>query len=334
MKTNKEKIIKELGLHPFGSKGWMTNKDLTCPKCGRSDSKFGINLQNKIGSVHCFFCDYSTNLFKYLSEIGRKDLISEEETFSFKESLPKITDENDIEEIELKEVKLPRGYERINYDPYLRSRGFKSWQYEEFELGKTDHFLEKKLHKYLIFVIRQKGKIVAWLARSKFDYEWHKENLRLFKEGKEQLRLRYMNTPGVDFVKILGGFDQITPKTKTVILVEGLMDSANVSALLKLNKKEEMKCCFTFGNKVSDEQIDLLKETNVKDVILMYDEGTIQQSQKYSMTLSKHFNVSVVEITDPDIDPGNISLKDLQEKLLKAKNFLYFYTSKIGIKLN
>jgi hypothetical protein len=331
MRVNRDQVIEELHLTAFGAKGWLGNDNLSCPDC-KGKGKFGIMLKESNGVAHCFFCDYAVNISIFLKTIGRSDLVEYEQTVSIKTKL-KLLNEEPEEQEELPEVILPKGYTRIAFDPYLKERNFKSYQYEQFEVGVTNHFLEKRLDNYLIFVIRQQGKTVGWLARSKYDYNWHKENLEAYKEGRARLKLRYMNSTGTDFGRILGGFDELTEKTHTVIIVEGLFDKTNVSSLLKTNKSEELKVVCTFGNKVSKAQLDLLRTTKVKKVILMYDAETMKQSKQYSMELSRWFGSYVCELTDPDIDPGNITEKLLSELLLNAKNFIYFYTQKLNSKI-
>lgn len=339
MKVDSDKVIAEFGLIPFGAKGWMKSESVSCPNCHKS-GKFGIKFSNNSGAIHCFKCEHSENLIAYLEKIGRKDLIEYERSTSIHNKLIQpIFDKIEVEE-ELPLVELPKGYERINYDNYLSDRNFKSYQYEQFEVGITNHFLESRLHNYLIFVIKQYGRVVGWLARSKYSKEWHKKNLEDSKAGLCSLRLRYINSTGTDFEKILGGLDEITENTKTVIAVEGLFDKTNVSNLLQLNKEESIKAIFTFGNKFSENQIRLLKKTNVEHVILIYDPGTLDQTQRYSLELSKWFDVEVCLIdenkktSDGDsIDPGNIDLKYLLEILTKRQNFLYFYHSVIKTKI-
>jgi 5S rRNA maturation endonuclease (ribonuclease M5) len=238
-----------------------------------------------------------------------------------------------VEEEELPEVQLPKGYERVYFDEYLRDRNFKSYQYDQFEVGITKHFLERRLHNYLIFVLKQKGKIVGWLARSKYSKEWHKDNLEKSKLDECKLKLRYMNSTGTDFEKILGGFDEITENTHTVIAVEGMFDKTNISNLMQTRQSEDLKVIFTFGDKFSDHQIKLLRTTNVERVILMYDSNTIGQSKRYSMELSKYFDTQVCCIEDESVDPGNMTAEYLQKLLGNMKNFLYFYSSKIETKI-
>jgi len=332
MKIDHDEIISELDLKPFGAKGWLANKNLCCPECGKK-GKFGIKLTGDGGAVNCFKCEHSESIFKYLRSIGKGDLIRNGQEYSEKLKLkkPEFVKDELIED--LKEIELPKGFERINYDKYLSSRNFKSHQYDQFEVGCTEHFLEKKLHNYVIFVIKQKGIRVAWLARSKYTKEWHEENLRKHKEEGGSLVLRYKNSPNTDFDRILGGFDEITDKTHTVIAVEGLLDKTNISNLLETEKDDSIKVVFTFGNKFSENQIKLLKGTNVENVILMYDFNTIKQSKRYSVELSRWFNVDVCKINDENIDTGNMNKQYLLNLLETKQNFLYFYRSQFNFNI-
>lgn len=329
MKINKDQLISEFKLTAYGAQGWMSSQNLKCPECDKS-GKFGIKFSDEFGAVHCFKCDYSESLFKYLKRIDRKEFIEFEKHFSVQSKLiepvfSSITEEKP----ELIEVELPKGFERINFDLYLKDRNFKSHQYEEFQVGITNHFLEKKLHNYLIFQIFQENKRVGWIARSKFSKEFHEQNLDNFKENKERLILRYRNSENTNFDQILGGYDEITENTHTLIVVEGLLDYTNLSNLLHANESEELKVVFTFGNKLSFSQIELLRKTNVNRIILMFDANTVKQSKKYSAELSRGFDVDVCFIEDPKVDPGNINKKYLFEILNNCQNFYYFYNSKL-----
>lgn len=331
MKIDVEKVIRELRLVPFGAKGWLRNDNIACPNCGKSD-KFGVKITNNSGGVHCFKCDYSANFLKFLKSINRQDLASFEVEYSQSVKL-EFLKELDEEEIVLPEIELPRGFERIYDSDYLNERGFQPYQYHKYGVGLTNHFLERKLHEYIIFQIRQHNKLVGYLARSIRSKEWHKQNLKDHKEGKSKLVLRYRNSTGTDFSHILGNYDDITYNTHTVILVEGLFDCSNVESLLRLNESDEIKCCFSFGNNLSDQQIKLLLNTNVERIILMYDPGTINQMKTKGLQLSKYFEVMVAEIKDPNIDPGEIGEKYLSEILKNMKNILYFYNNRISLQL-
>lgn len=332
MKIDVERVKRELKLLPFGAKGWLSNESIVCPNCGKS-GKFGIKITQNSGGVNCFKCRYSDNFLNFLKSINRTDFVNFEYDYSIESKLEFIKEEVEEEVEELPEVNLPKGFKLIKFIDYLDSRGFKEYQYDKYGVGVTNHFLEKKLHEYIIFQIKQNKRLVGWLARSKRSKEWHKQNLQEYKQGESKLVLRYINSTGTNFSDIIGNYDDITENTRTVILVEGLFDCTNIENLLNLNDQEDVKCCFTFGNKISINQMKLLFKTNLERIILMYDPGTITQMKKYGLELSKRFEVMVAEIKDKEVDPGDISVNNLTEVFNNMKNILYFYNSRIDLSL-
>ncbi len=324
---DKNKIIKELDLRPFGRKGWLKNINIECPECNDSE-KFGISLGEKHGAVHCFKCDYSVNIYKFLHLISRADLISGNESVEFGRKLVFIDEEKENEGLQT--IKPPVGFKRIYFDEYLDDRGFTEYQYELFNVGTSTL---PGLKGYLVFLLYDRGELIAYLARSKRDKEWHKENLRKYKLGRGSLVLRYRNSDDTEFGLILGGIDEITEEVTTVIAVEGLFDKSNTDRELDLYSNRSMKCVYTFGNKFSEEQIARLKETNVKNVILLYDYNTIQQSKSSSLYLGKHFNVKVGEILE-DTDPGEMYKEELLKVFKNMKSPINFFSKRLKLNKN
>lgn len=333
MIIDKEELVSELELKSFGQKGWLTNREEVCPCCGKG-GKWGIMFMenNESAIFHCFKCGQKLSIRNYLIKINRKDLIKNDYQVSKKNInlTPLIKEEEEYEEEESKEAVLPKGLRLLEHDPYLDGRHFLQEHYKEFEPSYTKSILEENLskHNYIIFKIKQGDKIMGWLARSRYDKEWHEQNLNLYKEKNERLVLRYMNSRD-GFAHILGGYNYIGAETEIVILVEGLFDKVNIDYLMDLHPKEELACCFTFGKKISNGQLRLLKETNVKRIILMYDEDALKESKENAMNLSKRFEVLVCRIKDKDIDPGNMTLSYLNNVLLEAKDPLSFYLNNL-----
>lgn len=320
-----DKLKEGLNLRPFGAKGWLSNPNLSCPVCLRK-GKFGLKTGEGGGVAHCFFCDYTASLYKYLTQTNRKDYITYDYETSLKTPFKRFIEDEEDEVGEVIEVGLPKGFKRIFDDEYLNNRGWLPHHYEEYQVGVADHVLSKKLRDYLIFSIFQEGKRLSWLARTKNNYNWHKENIEQAKEGLCKLIPRYRNSDGTEFDKILGGIDAVTDNTHTVILVEGMFDCTNTDTVLRLRETEDVRCCFTFGNKISDSQINILKKKKgVERVILMYDYGTTKQSKSYGLKLSKHFETYVTLNENPDVDPGDMDLNFAINLLKNKMNALDFY---------
>lgn len=317
--VDKNEVINELKLRPFGSQGFFNNKDVDCPFCGqrKSNQKWGIVFTSNSSAIfHCFRCHTKTSIYNFLKQIDRLDLIKLHYENSIRSKLVPLIEEKEetIEETELSETTLPFRLKPLEDDPYLNSRGFLSEHYREFEPSITNSPLERKLKDYIVFKLKMDGKVIAWLARSRKSKEWHEENLKVAKEQGIKPKLRYENSK-TDFTKILGGYDEITENTKTVIIVEGLFDYIGIDSKLGLKEDEGMRCVFTFGNSISKEQIALLKKKNIDFVILMYDPDKPDQIKSTALMLQKSFETQIALIKNPDKDPGNATCDELLEAL-------------------
>lgn len=343
MRYDKERIISEFNLSPFGAQGWLTNKDMPCPFCGKM-GKWGVIFnQDGRATFHCWKCPRKVSVFEFLKKLGRLDLTKR--AYSVKlnelEDCPKIgelqvehskwmdSDESEAKQ-ELKPVVLPLRIKPLVDDPYLDSRGFKKEHYEEFEPSYTDTPLEPKLKNFIIFKMKVDGVCVAWWARSRYSKEWHKHNLEAYKRHEEDLVLRYRNSEN-NFQDLLGACDGlIEGKTDTVILVEGIFDYIGICNLLSLKDKDWLKCCFTFGNSIGNGQIDMLLKKKIKNIILLYDYGTIKESKEAALRMRDLFeSVWVAAIRTPGVDPGNISIEELTEVLENVEDPLNFYLGKL-----
>lgn len=349
MRYDKERIISDFNLTPFGSQGWLTNKDMECPFCGKS-GKWGIIFNDTGGATfHCWKCPRKVPVFEFLKKVNRLDLTKKVYTVKSNELelCPKIQDTtnsgdyskwmeegSEQKEAELKPVTLPLRIKPLIDDEYLNSRGFRPEHYKEFEPSYTSTSLEAKLKNFIIFKMKVDGVCVAWWARSRYSKEWHKENLEKYKKHEAELVLRYRNSEN-NFQDLLGGYDElIEGVTETVIIVEGIFDKVNIDNLLGLQKIPDIKCCFTFGNNIGRGQINMMLKKRIKNVILLYDFGTINESKDSALKMKDLFeNVYVTAIRKPGIDPGNIDLQYLEEVLNDAVDPISFFYNKLEVKI-
>ena len=342
MRYDKEGIIEEFHLLPFGSQGWLSNREMACPFCGKS-GKWGIIFNDTGGATfHCWKCPRKTTLWEFLKAVGRLDLAKgsfapkPEELAICPRLDGQTVDESgwwmgdNTEERELKPVSLPLRLKPLVDDPYLNERGFRPEHYAEYEPSYTN--LDIKLRNFIIFKMKIDGVCVAWWARSRYSKEWHKANLEAYKRHEADLVLRYRNSEN-NFQNLLGGCDFIEKGvTDTVILVEGIFDSIGVWNLLNLKENTWLRCCFTFGNSIDQGQIEELKLRGVKNVILLYDYGTIKESKEAAFKMKEAFDsVLVAEIPTRGIDPGNISREELFKVLENAVDPVSFYLNKYGL---
>jgi len=299
----------------------MSSHKMECPSCNR-DGKFAILFTKDSGLCHCFYCEYKNSLYNYLVAINRRDLI-ERFTITQKDEIRSLyEDEEIVEESEKEEIKPPVGFKRLYFDDYLDERGFTAYQYNLFKVGSSE---DMRFVDHIVFLIYNDNKLVSWLARSRRSYDWHKQNIRDYKEGKARLVLRYYNSDGTEFSNILGGYDEIIEgETDTVILVEGITDKANVDRRLSLYDKPDMKCCFTFGHNFSENQVKLLKRKGVKNIIMMYDPDALREIEKFSFEYWKQFSsVKAARLRD-GVDPGDeTDFTDIMNNLYSPLDFYF-----------
>lgn len=331
VKINKEGLIEFLHLRAVGGKGWYSGR---CPFCG--SEKFGV-IFNDIGisSYNCFKSDCSKGtVVSLLKKINRLDFLERAEI-----NLDTKLDDKILIAAEryldytLPTKSKPLGFRPIEFDPYLDLRGFIPEQYKLFNTGIA--LIEPEIkNNYIVFLQVQDGEIKGYLARSKRTKDWHKQNEIRAKAGEEKMVLRYKNSVNTDFEKLLGGGDEIIPgQTDTVIIVEGLMDKANTDRQLELYSTDDMKCCYTYGNKVSDYQIKRLQDKKVKNIILLYDYNTIYQTQKYSIELNKYFNCKIGEITMKERDPGDMSFEEFVQVFNNLKDPVQYNNSRVQVRI-
>ena len=339
MEVDKDEVIENLNISKIGAQGFYTSQELECPTCGRADGKFGIKFKDGGGLVNCWVCNYKSSIFQYLHKIGKSYLIEKghKHDFNGKLMISNLVNNDNYDVVKTNTIKhipisMPRGYKRISKNTYLQSRGVTQKQLEDFRVGYVQNVLYPELRDYIIFQLFQYGKLVGWIARTPFDKDWHDKNLIDFKLGKAKLKPRYRNSKGTEFQDILGGLDDITNDTDTVIIVEGLFDKLNLD---NLTLGMGVAVCFTFGHNFSDNQIQLLKsKTSVKTVIIMYDEDSLNSMKKTSLMLSDIFDfIFVAPILDKGIDPGNLKPHQLSKLLKNLKDPIDYYSSIISINL-
>ena len=134
---------------------------------------------------------------------------------------------------------------------------------------------------------------------------------------------------GTDFGSLLFGFDEITNKTETVVLVEGIFDKIAVDKTLDLWNGEEIKCVCTFGKKISDVQIRKLKSKGVSSVILLYDFDALKETKEYGLRLKSYFKTYITYTTRKDID--ECSRDEALEVFRNLRSPLSFVTDVIGV---
>lgn len=328
-----DSLIGDLGLKPFGQKGWFCSPSIPCPSCGLSGDKVGFLLRDRTAITHCFRCGTVLRIDSYLAKTGHDYLIEETDGIT---SLETIHINKDIVsnlkdfDYSMPDIKMPVGYRPIKNDPYLDSRNFTKFQYSLFGVGIS--MVELSMREYLIFTLMDDERIVGWLGRTRHSFKWHEDNNKLFKKGQADLLLRYTNAPGVDFSKYVLGCDELSEGTRMVLVVEGITDKASTDRKLGLYTSRHTRCVCTFGKNITEYQIKRIldKAPNLERFVFLYDLDGIKEVRKCGSTVLRHFrNVEGCVLSGKD--PDEMSQIELIEAVDNSMNIHQFVTSAISI---
>lgn len=282
-----------------------------CICCGK-ESHMYINVQT--GLWDCKKCGEYGNIYKLLRFLDKTYLlegatITDSDTItSVREMLANEIENSEVELLELPEVKMPVGWKVLkNSNSYLMGRGITPELCERYNMGTTDMF--RKYKNYVLIPIYDGGKIRGFIGRY----------------GSKRVpddKLRYNNSIGTEFSQLLFGYDEITSRTRTVILVEGVFDKIACDKVLNLWSDDEIKCVCTFGKKISAEQIMKLKLKGIINVILLYDFDAIREIKKFGLELENNFVTNITFTTKKDIDECSESeALAVFEHLYKPRDF-------------
>lgn len=293
----------------------------SCPFCGKS-GHFYINKTSLLWE--CKKCKEKGNSYRILKHFKVLDLYVKKNYGLVNKPLIKIGDgvglevkEEEEEEVELVEKKLPFSYKRIYSNEYLESRNFTKNDFYRNEIGLAK--LSKKYGNYIIFPIFEEDKCYGFVGRCFLD----KPEMEI-KDLK-----RYENSRDSKFGLLLYGYNELSHKTKVVILVEGVFDKIRLDSVLNVDEDESIRVLCTFGNKVSGRQINKIKSktrNSVNKVILFYDIDAVNEINKYSIELENNFNEVEICFLSDDKDASASSEEDIFKALsntMKPDEFRY-----------
>lgn len=313
-----------------------------CPFCSK-EGHFYFNFkkatEKKEGKYkNCFDCKKCSttgNLVKILRQLDSLHLLQGEylgdtEFLDNPFAVSKVKEEDGG--LLAKEIKAPFGFKRVMYDEYLsEERGWGEKEYEKFEVGYTEMY--SNLENYVIILIKELNRVRGFIARSKLSKKEIKEiNKKYKQEGSKFRYARYRNSTNAEFSKLLGGYEEIVFTTNWVILVEGIFDKTAVDRALKLDRIPEMKCCFTFGKDVSEDQILKLKKKNINNIILIQDPDAVEHSKSLGSRFQKYFKNVLIGFTG-DKDLGDSSDSEIFKIFNNLKSPLSFSKDVVQISI-
>lgn len=314
MFIHQDELVNLLNLKLTGRKGWYGG---VCPWCGKD--KFGVKFNDEyqgriVSSFNCFSgsCGQKGSLVELLKFLDRLDLVE----FKFiidseKDLVNKIDISVEVEDLDVSVpvISPPFGFRREFTNRFLEEeKGFLSSDFVKFQIGSSR--IEPALQGYIIFLVLEEGLVRGYLGRlpmTKEEYKIYEQNCKAV--GK-WVKPRFKNSDS-EFGKLLGGIDELTEETQTVILVEGFTDKQNVDKILGLDLQEDVKCLCTFGHKVSHEQIRKLQIRKIKNIILLFDPDSIEDSKFYGFELNKYFNTLVGYVDSITKDIGSLTKEEL-----------------------
>lgn len=259
-----------------------------CVFCGKPGHMF-VNRSTQM--FDCKKCSENGGIYKILRHINRLDLL-QGGTVELRTEISSIRQvlraEEPAQEEEMPVVKLPVGFRVGEQVPgYLRYRGLSEHDIVYYKIGHTQ--LLQKFLNYLIIPIYDGGEVRGYIGRY----------------ASSQVpfgKLRYNNSRGTNFANLLYGYDEIVEETHTVILVEGAFDKYKLDRVLHLYLYPEIKCCATFGKKISARQIRKLTDKGIRNVILMFDKDAVKEMKHYGMELQKYFVTAIGVCAGKDVD--------------------------------
>lgn len=284
----------------------------TCPSCQQNE--FGISLadNHQFGCFRKKDCGFSGNIFTLLAYLGKtvhdvKPSYTPRATIDIDKML---VHEQVVLDLQIADCNMPMGFKRVLYHPYLEERGFEEDDYDRYWAGVSN--IDPRYKDFIIFGIKQFGHTKATVARSIKSKEEIKKLSEYYKKiGSKKKVLRYINSNS-DFAKILLGIEEVTEKTDTVIIVEGLFDKQNTDKVLGLKGQEEVKCVASFKCGLSNEQMHLLQRSGVKKIVLLYDPDVIDEITKAAWELDNYFDVHI-GFSESGRDPGEMCADDFDE---------------------
>lgn len=310
------------------------NLYVKCLWCGHDE--FSISLFKNNHPFNCLrkkMCGETGTLYKILKKLDRLDILRGQgvKLLNYDQKLEDIiTKKLETEELDLDvpTIEPPVGWKRIYSNYYLENRGFE--MFDSVEVGTTK--LLRKFKDRVIFLVRENNEIKGYLSRLTKTSDEQTEM-----EAKLGYKLpRYLNSK-TEFGKLLDGIDEINEYTEEVMLVEGKLSKEGVDRNLKTTQNSPIKCCCTFGAKLSKEQIFKLQIRGIKKIILFFELDVINKIKKHSLELLNEFESVKIIVSNFKNEKGkykdgaDLNEQEMQHVIENHTDPINFYLKKVQI---
>lgn len=311
-------IQNEISWRCHDSKGHIEYA-INCPSCHlrgepTKDTKKKLWVNFEQGSFYCYRCSWTGGIPKLVQgligcswgkviKLLRGSVLDQLEFMNLplhNQAFVPFGEEDDLHEIDL-----PHGYEPIEGPvDYLEYRGI-PWEYARDNLWGISKvgFTKDRI----IVPTFMNGKIVFWQARSTI-------------ESTDKDFKKVLNPSGVSARSVLYNYDT-AKEYETIYLVEGFIDCV----------KAGPDSMATNGKNLHAQQVEWLKQTKAKTIVIMWDEDAWTDSKEtktkfkpcslqkaVDLLKSYSFDVKAVRIPKP-YDPGMFTYGSKKLQIFKAK---------------
>ncbi len=233
----------------------------SCPKCGHS--QFYFNCRKGLGNCKRASCHWSPNLKEMMNFVGSSSSVELETRIEVKEKI-KVDLPTDATPLLSRDLtphcnRCATAIEHIEVDRFISKQ--KQYQYNLHEIENR-----------IIIPVYYKNNLVNYVGREKW---W---NL-------VQSNIRYKYCPGVNTSDFIFNWDQLS-FIKQLTLVENTFNAIWL---------QELGVSTNFGSSLSEKQATMIGDSNIKSVVLMWDEGANISAEK-AVNKLKNLGVKAVFI--------------------------------------
>lgn len=282
-----------------------------CPKCGHD--RFYFNYSKGVG--HCFHasCEFSPGIQEMEFVIGYPP----ERNLGY---VPE-ADNTKVEDKTYVEVQLPAGSKPlVSLIPNDRTglpAGFVFRDRDACAVMHSRRISAFYAYQYniqfntnsVVVPVTENGKLVQFVQR-------------FFRRNKEtvaealNVSHRYNYAQGQPITDFLLGWDKLSYHTGDLVLVENTFNAIWLDSWFNVPMKD-VRVSTNFGSHLSDTQVDKIKKSTIRSVLLMWDEGAESKAEKAVKKL-RHNGIAALAINIKG-QPDDLELQSIKSYVETAK---------------